>query len=362
MTHVTEAKVEVRDPSLDVARGLAVIGLVLGHVLFGAIVAGVSVRGGWAGFTNMALGLWRLPVFVFVSGLFVSRSFDRHGVVHVWNRVALCSWLYLLWTVIQGGTKAAMGNLVNDPVTWWQVLELWIPQGQLWYLPWLLVMTLLSALVKPWLPGRIVPTTLVSGALALATWGYEWPYILTRGLSLPVFFFLGCWVGIGRYQRVLRATKVWVVAAVGCLAGGVYGLMLLLGPIPPTAGVTERTALGVAAGVVGSVSGLTLVLMASRGLARLPAASGLAWLGERTLPIFIAHILPASGTRVVLMKLGIRQEVVLIVLSTAAGVLVPAVLWVVSARWFPWLFQVPARWSRAIMARAAHRALPAVRT
>jgi peptidoglycan/LPS O-acetylase OafA/YrhL len=77
-------------------------------------------------------------------------------------------------------------------------------------------------------------------------------------------------------------------------------------------------------------------------LARTALVRPLGFLGERSLEIFLAHVVATSLTRNLLSGLGVDEVWVHLVLGSAAGVLVPLGLWSAGRRLgFPWLFQLP---------------------
>ena len=69
-----------------------------------------------------------------------------------------------------------------------------------------------------------------------------------------------------------------------------------------------------------------------------------ALVGRRSLEIFLAHIVVASGTRILLVQAGVSDPWVHVLLATTLGVLVPIVLASLAERlgWL-WLFGLPRR-------------------
>jgi len=55
-------------------------------------------------------------------------------------------------------------------------------------------------------------------------------------------------------------------------------------------------------------------------------------LGERTMPIYLTHIIFAAGMRVVLTRLGLKDVATVVLVSTAAGVVLPLILFEISRR------------------------------
>ena len=103
---------------------------------------------------DRVLYLVHLSTFAYLSGLFVRRSVERDGARQmVLRRTTLMVWLYLLWTVIQGSTRVAASSVSNIAITVGDVLRIWVPEGQLWFLPWLIAVTVVAMVTRPWRGG-----------------------------------------------------------------------------------------------------------------------------------------------------------------------------------------------------------------
>jgi fucose 4-O-acetylase-like acetyltransferase len=68
------------------------------------------------------------------------------------------------------------------------------------------------------------------------------------------------------------------------------------------------------------------------------------YLGKESLPIYLAHVLVASGIRIVLFKiLKIHNPIIHVLLGTIAGIIVPLILYsfVMKRRYLSMLFSYP---------------------
>lgn len=210
-----------RDARLDAVRGAAIIGVVLGHVLRGMMSAGMIEPYEGIGLVNeRVIYLIRLPLFVLISGLLMSTSVERRGTKdYLIARLTDLGWVYLLWTLLQGSVEVATSPLKNTPTTWSQVLNLWEPMAQLWYLPFLMAVSIGVVLVKPWRGGwRLALGTLLALAVSIALWGRDGTTVLTRGMSLTVFVVAGAAITRERVFRWWDASSSWLLLVLG--AGG----------------------------------------------------------------------------------------------------------------------------------------------
>lgn len=291
------------------------------------------------------LYLFHLATFAYLSGLFVRRTVERDGAWEtIRRRTTLFVWLYLLWTVIQGSVRIAASSVANTPVTIGDLAKIWIPEGQLWFLPWLIAVTAVAALTRPWHDrARAVVVLALAGLLALAVWGYDPLYAFTRGWALLFPFLVGCVVTQQRHAALARRRGPVAVAA---LVGTGVWLWIGLGTdaATPTTGGELRTAATVGLGVIGSVAGTVATLAVAALLARSPLAGVVSLVGRRSLEIFLAHIVVASGTRIVLERAGVTDWRLHLVVATVLGVVVPLALAVVAERLrWTWLFGLPRR-------------------
>lgn len=333
-----------RDRSVDAARGLAIVAIVLGHVERG--LASASLLPYDTALTlDRLLYLFHLATFAYLSGLFVRRSVERDGARSMLTRrVLLFVWLYLLWTLIQGTVRVAASSLANTQVTVGDIVRIWIPEGQLWFLPWLIAVTAVAAVTQPWRDRVRIAVVLVPAALlALAVWGYDPLYAFTRGWALLFPFLVGCVVTHSRHAAIAR--RVPLVAASAVVGTGAWlWVGLATDAATPTTGGDGRTVATVAVGVLGCLAGTVATLAVAALLARTPVAGVVGLLGRRSLEIFLAHIVVASGTRIVLQQAGVVDPWVHLALGTLLGLVVPIIIAVVAERWrWTWVFGLPGR-------------------
>lgn len=336
-----------RDAQLDVARGIAIIAIVLGHVLRGLGAAGVlDDTSDLFLVIDRCLYTVDLALFAFVSGLFVARPRDRDGaLVYLRKRLSLFVYLYLLWMLLQGAVKLVTATLVNEPTSIQQVLRVWLPEGQLWFFPFLAVMTVAFATWTPWRSrAHSIIAVVFAVAISLTAWGLNGVVAGTIGLGLTAFFAVGVVYGADRFRAGMARIPLAGQIVLAIVATAIFVVtQVSVGVTPPTIDGDARTAGTVAAGVLAAVAGVAAALALSNLIARVALASTiLAFFGRRSLEIFIAHIIAASGTRIALQLAGIDDLAVHVVAGLVAGLGGPLALWWITSRiGFPWLFAVP---------------------
>ena len=338
-----------RDTSIDIAKGIAIIAIVLGHVQRGLTTSGVlDARSDYFLYSDRALYLVHLSVFAFLSGLFVQGGVRKSGRnQYLRSRVALFLYLYVLWSLLQGAVSLVLASQLDSPPTLLDIFRLWEPESQLWFFPWIAVQTVAVVLLRPWgNTARTAAVLALSVIVSLAFWGVFGVYFGAQGLGLTAFFFTGVALGAGRYTAVREwlGDRGWL-APMGIAGAGIYGVLLITThAIGPTSAGGYRTPLNIALGVVASVAGMAAVLVASAYLARSPWASKrLGALGRHSLEIFVAHIFAVTAVRVLLNKADISSAPVHIIAGTIAGLALPLLLWWICEKInFPWFFTAPA--------------------
>lgn len=347
-----------RDRTVDVAKGITIVLIVLSHAIVG-VWHEHAVQDEARGPLMPALYLVHIVVFAFLAGLFVQRGVERSGAVsYLTSRAALFAWLYLLWTVMQRGARVLGGPFSENQASATELLRLWRPEGQLWFLPWLLAATVLVVLVRPWdSPGRRWGLLGVTGVLALLVWGWEPNVVVLQGLAITPFFVAGSLVRGDRLSRLAASSRAPALALALAGSAAVYALVIVVAHFAmPTAKSPDRSLVPVLWGALGSVSGLVLVLAGSALLARVRGGEPLGALGRRSMEIYLAHILVLSLARAGLVRLGVDDGLIHLVLGTTAGVLVPVAIWWAARRLrLGWLFALPKGVQRRLSASQASR-------
>lgn len=353
---------QARDLTVDIAKGITIILIVLSHAIVGVWHAD-TIDDEARGALMPALYLVHIVVFAFLSGLFVARGVERSGAArYLASRAALFIWLYLLWTLLQRGARVIGGPFSANQASPLELLTVWRPEGQLWFLPWLLAATVLVVVARPWASairgwGLLVATSV----MALLVWGWEPNVVVVQGLAITPFFVAGALVRGDRMSELVRRLGVPALTAAVVVAGGLYALVVTVAHFAmPTAASPDRSPVPLAWGVLGSVSGLVLVLAVSALLARSVGTGAVAALGRRSMEIYLGHILVGSLTRAALVEVGVSDGLAHLVVGTVTGVLVPVLVWWAATRLGQgWLFALPKGVERRLTGAPAQASRPA---
>ncbi|MDO5676872.1 MAG: acyltransferase [Propionibacteriaceae bacterium] len=336
-----------RDERLDMVKGISIILVVFGHAARGLFAAGLAPTSGVLWTINEKMVYFvHLPLFVFTTGLLMGRSADRQGSgQYLKRREWALLWPFLVWTVILGAFEVLLPSIRNAPRTWAEVATLWVPIGQLWYLPFLMIATLLIILIRPWVTAaRMWAGLILTLVASLLMWGHDGTTILTRGMSLLIFLAAGAVIGAPRLMRWWDRLGFWGNLGAGGGSLVVAALLMTGTPIvPPTAdrpwdGVLWGDVLGLLASSLAVIA--VCCLIAALSCFRALPLGWLAFVGKHSMEIYLAHILVTAGMRIVLSRLGVESVGVHLVVATALGTVLPLLL-VPLTRFFPWLFTPP---------------------
>lgn len=334
----------------DVLKGALILAVVFWHVVMKSYLQvdwqlGIPVPGAWG---LVADGVWpfMMPLFLLVSGYFAANALGRPWAA-VWKpRVLRFFYLYLLWSLIHMVTMWAFPDfptLVPRSVA--EFVEfVTISPTNTWYMYALALYFLVAkalARVSPWVvigAAGVLSVVVATGQINVDS---------NRGSLLYnlVFFLVGIHLAPQIRLFVGRATLPVLAAAVA-VYGAAFAAMRMTGAqeIP---GVWPLV----------SVLGIVMGLAAAPALSRVPkVGAGLAWLGRRSLPIYLIHmpLLALADSLIVGALNDARMAIQLAVAVTMPVLLTALLVWLslvldrlADRDGLAWLWDLPRRRTRA---------------
>lgn len=319
---------------VDYARGIGIVLVVVGHVLRGLVHADlVEASAGYRALDAWIYG-FHMPLFFFLAGIFGRRSTDRGTRRFLSDKLRTIAYPYFVWSVLQTSVQIELSHQTNNPAHFSDLLALPIHSVmQFWFFYALfLIFLAVHGLRRLRIPFGAIVAISFAAYVGSAFVDVRWGMALEAIHYLP-YFALGAVVGEPLLRRLPDSPTSLLVAGWAVGFGAV--------------------AVGVWTGTVGHYFWQPLFAMAGTGgaicfavlLARGNAVPALAIAGFESLPIYVAHTLAASGTRIVLQKaLRISWPSSHIALGIAAGLVAPIVLVRVLDRvGFRYAFQWPKR-------------------
>jgi fucose 4-O-acetylase-like acetyltransferase len=321
---------------VNVAKGIGIILMVICHVGRGLKSNNLATPHAYD-LADTAIYTFHMSLFFFLSGLFVVRGMQKSAWSFFGSKVRTILYPYFLWATLLCLFTAAGSGYANSKVEPAKViLHLpWDPYAQFWFLYVLMLcMTLYWVLYKLRL-GTIGIAALAAaayffgGGVHLSSYGraLDWLsnwQVLYETRKHGIDFALGALLAPVILQRRERRMPT---AALGAIGIGLLVLEAWLANHWGLSGPDHLTIIPRALGIAG-------VCFIAAAVARWEPMSGvLAWLGELTLPIFLAHVIVAGIVRVGLVRFAhVSAFGANLLLGSLAGLAVPVFMDVISKR------------------------------
>lgn len=275
---------------IDIARALCVLAVVVMHstMSVGIVTEFGPLDASWGRISD-ALQPFRMPTLSLLSGMLLSRRIlAGWGDRRLRASVAQAYWAYVVWLIVYLAVAQAIGwstwlgpfgmGTVRDALGT-VVDQLLIPRSVLWYVIALVIWSLLLAAVR-----RVPRNAVLIVLTAVSILSFYLPYEngtdqYRNVLRYAVLFAVGVYFSSAIREAVTHKTRVTAVVAFATF--GVASFIAWFG-------VDAR--LGNVLTVPRDVSGAIIVMVFAVLLAKIPRLNaGLAWIGRRTLPIYVIH-------------------------------------------------------------------------
>lgn len=338
----------------EYAKAIGIILVVFGHALRGLIAADVLPESVLWDNVDRAIYLFHMPLFFYLSGLFIEENFRRKGAGSLISKYAAILLIPLfIWSYFQFSLQYMASSSVNNaPDMLGVVLAPFPPKQQFWFLGALfLTVSFVAAIFR--LSGKkyillsvllmcaVVSVFVPEGFLIPVMADNHWINLLGHTyLHLP-YFILGIFIG----PAILQSLKMNIILCVFlfCLSLATY---LLFQDAPDI--------LRFGASIVCVLTFYKAMVHVAEILPRWSSSIDKVFLfiGFNSMIIYLAHVIASAGTRVILLKLGIEDISLHLTIGTAAGIIAPLSLVYPSVyigQKYPFFSQyiVPAKLSRA---------------
>lgn len=325
-TATAQAPARTRVAWIDFAKGIAVLLVVIGHVIPGLLNAGLISADHPLNLVAAWIYAFHMPVFFFLAGMFALRSAQRTVGEFLADKFRVIVYPYLLWSLIQLAIMGLMGSVTNlgavtlTPITVARYL-LFDPFMQFWFLYALFFNYLLLLAAIKLGAGRAGYLVIAAAFFAL---GMALPLdptqIIFRTMFQTIFFALGAVFGEA-FCRRLAALKLPTLAGMGLAAFGMMTVALMAGIGRHVLDYVPRFGLA----VLGLLGALALSVVLNQTLAERIGRIVRTW-GQKSMQIYIVHVLAASGLRIALVRLfGLTDPWLHVALQTLVGMVAP--LW-----------------------------------
>jgi uncharacterized membrane protein YcfT len=333
---------------VDYAKGLSIFFVVVYHVWNGIMTRSAHIPSPEQIYDpiNRAFEMMRMPLFFFVSGLFIGRSVQKPAGQFVTDKLGAVVWPYLIWSCVHIGLTILLARLTGDtPETTLRDLPYALafsPVAQFWFLYVLfLAMMMYLVLVKlrfaTWailLVGvglllvklnidlRPMSIAIDRHHVGLAYWGP-----LFQLMNFFIYMTLGAMLAPVLLKRLDSVPARWLsTIAIGATAILTLAILLI------DREWVMRDASAVLLGIRWPV-GIGYALLSVAGalaiatlMSRTNAFGWVRFMGQYSLYIFVMHVLLAAGMRTILLKMGVDDFVIHMVAGLSVGIIVPVLI------------------------------------
>ncbi len=327
----------------DIARGIAILLVVIFHTGSGVLKSiNQEPTYLWTLLTDLSYA-FMVPVFFFFSGWFaqISRKPMAKRIESLFSNLL---YPYLIWSIIQ--TMIMITVKAGNTEVLWSDLPAILLNGsmQFWFLHSLMIIMGLDLLFRKIKLGSEIRLGLAILAISMAALGVKFPWELGNVASHFIYFELGVFIiGNADAKASVSLKKLWLM-----FLGG--SLLLVTFHFEEANYYTDLRPLAALAGIAASI-GLSVIISVKPNR----IASMFAYCGRYSLQIYVLHVIFAAGTRVVLIKVGIDQFWLHMVLGTLVGTVGPLIVGLVDERYLKALFRFPSflRKSKPVMERVS---------
>lgn len=318
---------EQRIQWLDIARGIGIVLVVVGHAERGLMAGGIAQGEGWNLF-DLGLYTFHMPLFMLLAGLNVPGSLKRGKGAFLKGKLWTIAYPYVLWSLIQGGLMIALAGVTNGQADGSTLAKIgWQPISPFWFLYALMIYMVVVALT-----GARAAVLLPLAAVGVVSSYWLDGESLALQVSFQAIFFVA---GVLLAERIKTLSAPPIALP---LVAGLWGLAFLLMPVAGDPPYLKPWILPAAA------FGILFILLLSRLLANSLVQPLLVSLGRASMTIYVLHILGTAGTRIVLNKLNLTHDpFVYLMACVAVGVAGPWVAHQIFMRLnlLPWLGLAP---------------------
>lgn len=323
MTAEAAARPASRDLSLDVAKGIGILLVVIGHAWRGLDSAGMIGEPWLFQLIDRLIYNFHMPLFFLLSGMtFQAWALRRPVGEAAVSRVTRLLWPLVLWSYLFAAARLAAGDAANTQVSGIESLAFFPlpPRDHFWFL-WALFLQHLAVLAL---------IRFVTGPLPAPAWAALAVVLVVGSSFTPVG--LNAWtVGALTYAGAFLTGLALGPAGIPSRGPGVAALAAALFVAVEASSFWLPPHL-LTAQLLGIVLALAfLAVIQSVASQDTTAVRAFAFLGVSSMGIYLAHTIFSAGTRAVLARVT-HDLTAHMILGTLAGIIGPLILYIVIRR------------------------------
>ncbi|MFA5041084.1 MAG: acyltransferase [Bdellovibrionales bacterium] len=316
----------------DVVKAFAITLVVFGHTLRGLVTAGIVPEGGvWAD-VDRVLYMFHMPLFFFLSGLFVEGVFNRLGLFPYIKRIAGTMLVPLVvWSYLQTGLQYLASGSANHKLSLNDVLTSpFPPKHQFWFLWALFCMSVIAAGMLSLKRGSWWFGGFALSMIGLAIVGDYVSFDLVTYRSIHVPYLNAALVNLPYFALGMLLPANWLSARkvndILCIAAFLGAATLFYREAQPTNLVYYICS------IICVLAFYKFGLNVSNHMEtnKYPVLSAvrrsIVFIGMNSMIIYLAHVIFEAGFRVFLLKVSVNDVGVHLAGGTVVGLLFPLLL------------------------------------
>ncbi|MFD1549909.1 acyltransferase family protein [Levilactobacillus fuyuanensis] len=289
--------------TFDIAKGIAILLVVFGHALQGMRDSeGITVNSLHSSIYIICsiIYTFHMPLFFFVSGLFVHSWSRRPAGKAIWQKIKLLVVPYIIWTVIVGSFMQLAQKYTNNGLGLRQVLlAWWVPFSEYWFLYVLFIVYMIYYVFVHFIKnGEKILLVLSVLMYVLVPLGFNF-WIVAKLQKFLIFFMLGSMISkylLSNYNTIFTMKKSFGITAMFLVAIILYVYLIKNG--------VDSAIMNVYV-LLMSILGISFVMIISHVIDRRDneITLFLNWNGMKSMAIYVMHLLPLAGSRILAVKL-----------------------------------------------------------
>lgn len=317
----------MRSNYVDIAKAIGIILVVYGHALIGVrAFLGDSVI---ASTTIVAIYSFHMALFFAMSGLFIKSAMTEPLPNFFERLIKRLGHPYVVWSVILITAHLLMSKYANVPMEGMNYMRIiYDPYAVMWYLYALILFFILARIcngIHPQLALAVSIPLLIGGYIFNDVW-------MAANMRYFFVFVVASMIGIKGLSQLLSDRRIIAASAIVLIISFYYGWVQSVNDTDDLAYDLEF--------IPAMIAGTLMVLWISKRIDdnRLrnqtvsKLASILTYIGARTLPIYVSHVLFTAGARVALSQAGVSSGIALVIAATFAGMVLPLIGYEIAKR------------------------------
>ncbi|MCB1579657.1 MAG: acyltransferase [Rhodospirillales bacterium] len=271
---------------------------------------------------------FHMPAFFFLSGMFASSLEKKDGKKFAKDLLIRIYYPCVLWSAVQTFSMNLTGSLLNHPqdFSWFQIRNIALGNvSQFWFLKALILMQIVHYLFSRFMNKK-----------------YELVFfLLLLGLStfpaLPSFFTpfakFGIYYGLGTLLFQDKEKKEWTDLSFLflTLVAGILWFVVSSYSFTQT-NLAEIGTPKYLSQVPSTILGCAFIFFLVR-ISYIRSFSALVYIGQRTMPIYVLHVMIVAGTRIFMVKgLGYSDPLVIFPIALILGTIIPVIFYDMARR------------------------------